>query len=515
MMVGSTWQAKMKPKVLTSIRLPKMNLLPSLTKLSTFTKPWPIASNTSLPPGTSSTTAAKAICRPTPVATSFQSTRRLLFEDSHAMPISTARPNRPKATRVMASTQFSPMRTRNRQRVVIVRIEACSTLTLRFCPIAALAQSPAAQKHDLLLENFQLVDVETGDIRREQLLLIDGDRIAAIVPSSERGALSARSTIDLNGRYLIPGLWDMHVHFEGTDLIEDNALLLPVYLAYGITAVRDAASDLATEVLQWRGEVDRGVRPGPKIFTAGQKFEGIDSIWKGDLEVGDRKSMLEGMDKLEAMQVDFIKITDNTMEPGLFLETIKEARKRGHLVSAHVPVGATIEQLADAGLSSIEHASYVLRLGYAGEAKIAAAARSGEMSKQQANDAYKEGFDQELAKKGYRMLAKKGVAVTPTLIGEWQLAYLKETDHSKDSFQRFLTKDFMSKYQWRIDRMAGETAADREARKARYQLTARQLPLLPMPVSRCSPAATLPRSIPTFIPPRRCTRNSCFFNKRA
>ena len=194
-------------------------------------------------------------------------------------------------------------------------------------PIAALTQSPAGQKHDLLLENFQLVEVETGDIRREQLLLIDGDRITAIVPSSERGALNAKTTIDLNGRYLIPGLWDMHVHFEGTDLIEDNALLLPVYLAYGITAVRDAASDLATEVLQWRGEVDRRARPGPKIFTAGQKFEGIDSLWKGDLEVGDRKSMLDGMDKLEATKVDFIKITDNTMEPGLFLETIKEARK--------------------------------------------------------------------------------------------------------------------------------------------------------------------------------------------
>ena len=77
-----------------------------------------------------------------------------------------------------------------------------------------------------------------------------------------------------------------------------------------------------------------------------------------------------------------------------------------------------------------------------------------------------------------RLRSLSHLAVTPTLIGEWQLAYLKETDHSKDSFQRYLTKDFMSKYQWRIDRMAGETAADREARKARYQLTARQLPLL-------------------------------------
>ena len=274
-------------------------------------------------------------------------------------------------------------------------------------PIAAQAQSPAGQKHDLLLENFQLVDVETGDIRRGQLLLIDGDRIAAIVPSSERGALRARSTIDLNGRYLIPGLWDMHVHFEGTDLIEDNALLLPVYLAYGITAVRDAASDLATEVLQWRGEVDRGVRPGPRSSPRVKNSRAWIPSGRAISRSATARACSHGMDKLEAMQVDFIKITDNTMEPGLFLDTIKEARKRGHLVSAHVPVGATIEQLADAGLSSIEHGSYVLRLGYAGEARIAAAARSGAMSKQQANDAYKSGFDQELARKRYRMLGEK------------------------------------------------------------------------------------------------------------
>ncbi|MNM26592.1 hypothetical protein D3C81_370570 [compost metagenome] len=73
-----------------------MNFEPSLTKLSTFTKPWPSASNTSRPPGTRITSAAKAICRVMPVATSFQSTARLLLENSQVMPISTAKPNRPK-----------------------------------------------------------------------------------------------------------------------------------------------------------------------------------------------------------------------------------------------------------------------------------------------------------------------------------------------------------------------------------------------------------------------------------
>ena len=108
MIVGNTWKAKMKPYFGMLIRSPKMKFDPALTKLSTLTKPLPRALNTSLPPGTSSTSAAKAICSVTPVTTSFQSTDFLLLENDHAMPISITRPNRPKATRAIASTQFSP-----------------------------------------------------------------------------------------------------------------------------------------------------------------------------------------------------------------------------------------------------------------------------------------------------------------------------------------------------------------------------------------------------------------------
>ena len=106
MMVGSTWKAKMKPYVSVFIRLPKMNSEPALTKPRIFTKPWPSASNTSRPPGTSSTTAAKPICRAMPVPTRVQSTRRLLFENSQVSAISTASPNRPKPARTSASIPF-------------------------------------------------------------------------------------------------------------------------------------------------------------------------------------------------------------------------------------------------------------------------------------------------------------------------------------------------------------------------------------------------------------------------
>src|SRR5688572_5744852 len=88
--------------------LPKMNVEPALTKLRILTKTWPSQSNTSRPPGTSSTSAANAICRVTPVTTSFQSTAFLLLENRNTMPISTASPNNPNPIRPKPSNIVQP-----------------------------------------------------------------------------------------------------------------------------------------------------------------------------------------------------------------------------------------------------------------------------------------------------------------------------------------------------------------------------------------------------------------------
>lgn len=352
------------------------------------------------------------------------------------------------------------------------------SLLLVLLTACSVSHKQRAVAPDLLIYNLQLVDVESGTVQRDRIVLITNDRISAILPAQQRQNYATTTQLDAKGRYIMPALWDMHVHFEGRELVEDNALLLPVYLAYGITAVRDAAGNLAPTVLQWRTEIAAGQRLGPRIFTAGQKFEGINSMWDGDLEIGNRQQMLSGMAQLQQQQVDFIKITENTLQPELYLETIREARRRDMLVSSHVPYGTTIAELAEAGLNSIEHASYLLRLGFADEAHIAAAVRAGTLSKAKASEYYAQGFDQQQAITGYNMLREKNVAVTPTLIGGHQLAYLAETDHQHDGFLRYLTDDFTAGYQWRIDRMAGETTEQKIQRKQRNALVASQLPYL-------------------------------------
>jgi len=329
-----------------------------------------------------------------------------------------------------------------------------------------------------LIYNAQIIDVTYGKILKDNAILITGENIKIIDEYSHlKDIVPLSKHIDVENKFLIPGLWDMHVHIEGEDLVEDNLALFQVYLAYGITTVRDMASDLGEQVLKWRDEINQGKLLGPQIFTAGRKLEGINSIWKGDLEIGNENDMLEMLDKLEAYNVDQIKITENTLGADLFLKSVQESRKRGFKVSGHVPIDLSIYDLADAGYSSIEHASYLLRLG-SDEKKMVDLIKSGQLSSFKANEIYESNFDQDTAYKAYKMLAAKNVAVTPTLIGSKQLAFLDEDNHQNDKYLELVSDRFISKYTWRIQRMANDTEEQKSKRKNRYKLVARQLPYL-------------------------------------
>ncbi len=330
----------------------------------------------------------------------------------------------------------------------------------------------------VLILNANIVDVETGTIAENKAILIDSTFIIAIGADEAIKALATGArVVDASGKYVIPGLWDMHVHIEGEDLVEDNRALMPLYIAYGITSVRDCASDLGELVLAWRDSINNNQLFGPQIFTAGRKLEGINSIWKGDLEIANEEELQQMLDKLDNYHVDFVKITENTLPGDLFLTSVKEAKKRGYKVTGHVPYDLSVAELADAGFSAIEHASYMLRLGSDDQA-IVDSIRSGGLARSDAAEVYSSTFNQDAAFAAYKELAKKGVAVAPTLIGGRQLAYLDQNDHQNDDYLKYLTERFTSKYQWRIDRMANDTPEQKQARKDRYELIARQVPFL-------------------------------------
>ena len=100
----------------------------------------------------------------------------------------------------------------------------------------------AEERGDVIVRHVNVVDVAGERIAGDQAVVTRGDDIVAVGPDAAIAAQwQAGRSIDGSGKYLIPGLWDMHVHFGGgPELIEENKALLPLYIAHGITTIRDA-----------------------------------------------------------------------------------------------------------------------------------------------------------------------------------------------------------------------------------------------------------------------------------
>ena len=228
----------------------------------------------------------------------------------------------------------------------------------------------------------------------------------------------------------------------------------------------------APSVLEWRSQVAAGTLLGPTIYTSGPKLEGIDSIWPGDLEVGSEADVRAALDPLQAMRVDFVKITENTLTPALYLYGLGQARQRGFTVSAHVPVALTLDQVSEAGLGSIEHMSYLLRGGSPREAELSAAVAAGRMSAADAVTAMIDGFDEATALATFGRLAARGTAVTPTLNGSRILAYLDRDTHVGDDYLKYIGPGLQATYEGRVTRAAADDAAAVARRHARFEKSA-------------------------------------------
>src|SRR5262249_23000768 len=241
----------------------------------------------------------------------------------------------------------------------------------------------AQSRPDLMIRHVAVVDVEHARTLADQAVVTLGSTIAAVGDDAGVAATRhARQRIDSRGRYLVSGLWDMHVHIGGVpELIEENKALLPLYIAYGITTVRDCSGDLAEEVLAWRRAIAAGTLFGPNLLSSGPKIEGIHPIWKGTLETGSRADVDAAIARLRELKVDFVKITDSTLDAQLFLYAVGQARAAGFKVSGHIPMALTVHQAVEAGISSIEHLDYAFKAGAKDEAAIAADFAAGRIDR--------------------------------------------------------------------------------------------------------------------------------------
>src|SRR5579862_1167077 len=203
----------------------------------------------------------------------------------------------------------------------------------------------SAAYSDLLIRDVTIVDVSTGTIHPRHSILIRAERIAAT--GRDIPAPKGVPVMDGGGRFVIPGLWDMHAHISDRERLQ-------LYLASGITGIRDMGSDL-DRAKEWRRAVDEGELLGPHIETCGPPLDGFpsDNPKRPVAMVRAPDEARTMYDRLESRTVDFIGVRPRLPRDAYFA-LIERARKYYSPVAGAVPSTVSVLEAVDNRQKSID-----------------------------------------------------------------------------------------------------------------------------------------------------------------
>lgn len=341
----------------------------------------------------------------------------------------------------------------------------CKRCVILWAFLAMACTEPSQPSYDLALVNAQVIHLESGETVLQDIF-IHGTRIAGVFPHNATRKWAAKQVVDLKGKFILPGFWDNHVHFRGGDsLIGENKDLLPLFMANGITTVRDAGGDLTPSVLEWKAQIKKGELLGPTIFTSGPKLDGKDPTWAGSLEIERAADIAPALDSLQAIPTDFVKLYESTLSGENYLDIIRATEQRGLITSGHMPFTVTLSETVEAGIDGIEHLYYIMKGSAANEAEITAKLKAKEMGFWEAMPLLLSGYDDSVAQETFNQLRNNNVYVVPTLhIGE-TLSYLDEVDHTHDPYLNYMGPGIRKTYEGRIERARRASEAQRKERK--------------------------------------------------
>jgi len=254
------------------------------------------------------------------------------------------------------------------------------------------AVSVAPQKQALAITAVTVIDVIHGRTLPNSTVVI-ADGVVASITQGGTSPAGAR-IVDGRGRFLIPGLWDMHAHMEAA-----GASWLQLYLANGVTGIRDMGSDLDT-ILNMREATASGRTPGPRIFAAGPILDDAPGDWPFRMRVRTAEEGTAAVRLLKRRGVDLIKVHDHTPHDAFFA-IAAEARRQHLPLAGHIPLGLTAEQVIDAGQGDIEHLSNL---------QLWRPCSGGQE------------YSAERCRPFFDMLARKRIWQTPTLVASSEIA---------------------------------------------------------------------------------------------
>lgn len=237
------------------------------------------------------------------------------------------------------------------------------------CSKTAATKREHVQAGDVALVGATVIPMDHDGTLADQTVVVRGDRIVLVAPAKSIDTTGA-TVVDVKGKWLAPGLADMHVH---TWSDHDFAM----YLLNGVTTVRDMFG--SPQHLQWRSAIASGKLDGPTLFTAGPIVDGDPPTWPGSTVVTTADAAREAVRAQKQAGYDFIKVY-NGLSTEAYDAIAAEAKAQGIPFAGHVPKAVGIEKAIVSGQRSIEHLDGYIPMRsepHTDAAIVAATAKSG------------------------------------------------------------------------------------------------------------------------------------------
>jgi imidazolonepropionase-like amidohydrolase len=274
----------------------------------------------------------------------------------------------------------------------------------------------------LWVTHVTIIDTITGRTQPDTTVMIEGNRITGIALSNSITP-KAGQIIDARGEYLIPGLWDMHTHvyFDST-AADGSDLVLPLFLANGITGIRDMGSKL-DQVLEARDAINAHGLLGPRMVVSGPMLDGPKSTYKAVIPIATPDDGRKAVDMLKSRGVDFIKVQSGVPRDAYFA-IAEEAKKVGIPFEGHVPDAIRASEAVASGQVTFEHLIGIFEASSPDEDKYLTGKKTVGM--------FLETYDPAREANIIQLLAKNHVWQCPTLYWERGQWLVDAIDYTKD-----------------------------------------------------------------------------------
>ncbi len=348
-------------------------------------------------------------------------------------------------------------------------------LLLLHLAACTLAHALSAQPAPLAITHVNVVRLDGAAVLPDQTVLVQGGRITRMGPAGRLKVPRGARLLDSRGKYLIPGLWDMHVHIRGR--ISPTRIDLPLFVANGVTGVREMASDCfgrmdesagcIADLRAWQRQIERGELLGPRLLLLGSWGVNGPGVPDSLPAFFSARTAEEGhllARYFHRRGADFIKVLSRVPREG-YLGLAEEAARLGIPLAGHDPGALSASEVVAAGQRTVEHARVFLTNCFAGadeyRRSAPGATPSADWSRRMVD-----GYDPSLCAPLFRAFTTNRTAYVPTHLTRRVDAHASDPALRNDARLKFVPRAWRDEWSRDADRtvMAGPLAADARAR---------------------------------------------------